>query len=94
MFFTNKEYVSPKNIILEAIFHKVPFEVFHKVYTSRNIESLEDLKDILDKSSYKKVCKCVQETFFSQTIWYLAVYKAIVTNDDTEFDISDINIEL
>ena len=93
MFFT-RDYSSPHDIILEAICHKVPFKVFRKVCLAKNINSIEDLRKVLDESSYNLVSKCVREEFAHQTIWYLAIFGIIMGKDTCDLDHEEFDIDL
>ena len=93
MFF-RRDYSSPHDIILEAICHKVPFKVFRRVCLAKNVNSIEDLRNDLDESSYNQVAKYVREEFAHQTIWYLSIFGIIMGKDTCDLDCEEFDIDL
>ena len=56
---------STKDIILEAIYPKVSFDVFMWIWEMDDLESVLDLRFVLDDAEYDEVYTCVK-TFFSR----------------------------
>ena len=94
MFF-DRDYYSPKQIILEAISNKVPIKLYAKIRRIQEIDTIEDLSTELTKKEYDTVEELVKESFIRQTIWYLTVFgiimnKDILDSDSIEFDYDDV----
>ena len=93
MFFTRKN-VDTKDIVLEAVFKKVPLKVFRDITMAPQIDTVEDLHEILDEPTYNQVCKCIREEFAHQTIWYLVVFRIIMGLDKQDCDYEEFNVDL
>ena len=67
---------STKEVILEATYQKVPFEVFDTIFhmDEDDIVSLRDLRDVLDEESIAAVRQCVNEYFGYYMIHIHAMY--------------------
>ena len=67
---------SAKEIVLEATYQKVPFEVFNTILQmdEDDIVSLKDLRGVLDKKSFNAVRQSVNEYFGFHMIHIYAMY--------------------
>ena len=72
---------SPKYIILESVYSKVPYEVFDAILKVDNINSVRDLKPILSKDDYESVMMCVRLRFCVQAIINYTEFLNVVGSD-------------
>ena len=72
-----------KEVILEATYQKVPFEVYNTIYNKDedDIVSLKDLRGVLDKMSFEAVRQCVNEYFCFHMIHVYAMYLNVADKD-------------
>ncbi len=80
MFF-NRNYYSPKKIVLEVTFQKIPFEDYMKITRMDEIDTIEDLEGIISDESFEYIELRLREEFLRQTIWYMAVFDIIMGID-------------
>lgn len=80
-------FKNAKEIVREAVYDKVSFDVFMMISNSDDIETVSDLQTVLDDETYAFVEQCVREYFAFMSIDIYVKYLVTMGKDpDDEYD--------
>ena len=77
----NIEKGSVKYIILESVYYKLPYEIFDAIWKADHIESVSDLKSILNEEDYKSVLMCVRMRYLVQALSNYTEFLNVIGGD-------------